>query len=293
MIDDSTKNSIESYLRDVHDRSITITYHADLQLGTFNRTCLIDTSVGRYFLKHNKKDQYPAIFEKEAKGLKLIRSTETINAPEVIFYDHTSSEAFILLEHIEPSRENDTFWGNFGRALAKLHKRSNEYFGLDYDNYIGPFHQINSPHELWTDFFAEERLERLIKKARDAKIIEKEMVSGFDNLYPQLSKIFPPEPPALLHGNLWEANYIVNPENQPYVIDPAVYYGHREMDIAMTRLFGQYSERFYEAYTEEYPLEEDWKERMDIYNLYPLLVLLHLLGEEYIKPIKKILKHYS
>jgi len=293
MIEASTKNSIESYLKEIHDRTIKITYHADLKLGTFNHTCLIDTSVGKFFLKHNKKDHYPAIFEKEAKGLKLIRATGAIHAPEVVFYDQTSSETFILLEYIEPSTENDEFWSNFGKTLANLHKHSNNYFGLEYDNYIGPLYQTNSPHEQWVDFFIEERLERLVKKARDAKIIEKELVSGFDNLYPYLSNIFPPEPPALLHGDLWEKNYIVDGENQAYVIDPAVYYGHREMDIAMTRLFGKFDDRFYEAYIEAYPLEEDWLERMDIYNLYPLLVHLHLFGQEHIKQIKKILRRFS
>jgi len=293
MIADSTKNSIESYLREVHDRVVKITYHTDLQLGTFNRTCLIETSVGKYFLKHNQNAQYPTIFEKEAKGLKLIRATEAIHAPEVIFYDQTSSEAFILLEYIEPSTENDEFWDNFGRALARLHHRSNDYFGLDHDNYIGPMQQVNSPHELWTDFFVEDRLERLVKMARDAKIIGKDIVSGFENLYPQLNNFFPPEPPALLHGDLWDKNYIVTQDNQVSLIDPAVYYGNREVDIAMTRLFDQFDERFYEAYNEEYPLEENWKERMDIYNLYPCLVQINLFGEEYIKPVKKILKRFS
>lgn len=293
MIEDSTKNSIESYLKEVHDRVIKITYHADLQLGTFNHTCLIETSIGKYFLKHNNKYHYPTIFEKEAKGLKLIRATEVLHAPEVIFYDQTSSETFILLEYIESYPENKDFWSNFGKALARLHKNSNSYFGLEYDNYIGPLYQTNSPHEQWIDFFIEERLKRLVKKARDAKIIEKEIVSGFDNLYSYLPNIFPPESPALLHGNLWENNYIVDRENKAYVIDPAVYYGHREMDIAMTKLFRQFDDRFYESYIEEFPLEEDWLERMDIYNLYPLLVHLHLFGQEHIKQIKKILQRFS
>lgn len=293
MIDESTKNSIESYLKDVHDRVIKITYHTDLQIGTFNHTCLIDTSVGKFFLKHNTKEDYLAIFEKEAKGLKLIQNTGTINAPKAVLYDQTNIEAFILLEYIEPFSENPGFWANFGKALAELHKRSNNYFGLEHDNYIGPFYQTNSPHQQWVDFFIEERLERLVKMARDSNIIDKEIAFGFDKLYPHLTDFFPPEPPALIHGDLWEKNYIVNRENQAYVIDPAVYYGHREMDIAMSRLYGQFDDRFYEAYIEEYPLEEDWLERMDIYNLYPLLVHLHLFGEKHIKQIKKILQRFS
>lgn len=293
MISASIKNSIESYLREVNNRRVKIKYHTDLQAGTFNKTCLLETSAGTYFLKHNQLNQYPKIFEKEAKGLRLLAATETVCVPEVIFYDQSSSESFILLEYIHPAEQNETFWDNFGRTMAKLHQRSNDYFGLDHDNYIGPMQQINIPHELWTDFFVEERLERLVKKARDEKMIDNSLVSNFDNLYSNLTEFFPPEPPALLHGNLWDRNYIASYHGDACVVDPSVYYGHREMDIAMTHLIDDFDERFYDTYNETAPLEEGWKERMDIYNLYPLLVLLHLGHYEYIEQINKTLKRFS
>jgi fructosamine-3-kinase len=180
-----------------------------------------------------------------------------------------------------------------GIGLARLHKTTQNTFGLHYDNYIGSLTQSNTPPaDSWTEFFIHQRLEPMLKMAVDSGKAEPDLIPKFESLYSKLDEIFPQEKPALLHGDLWSGNCMADDNGDPVIYDPAVYYGHREMDLAMTKLFGGFESEFYEAYQEEFPLEKHWEQRIAICNLYPLLAHVNLFVGSYIQSIKNIINRY-
>ena len=200
--------------------------------------------------------------------------------------------SFLILKYIKSGIKTPTFWYDFGKQLANLHKHTVNFFGLDYNNYIGSLIQRNNKHSSWTEFFINERLSYQVKMARDNKRVDKDTISSFDRFYNRMDSIFPVEPPALLHGDLWSGNYMVNENGQPVIIDPAVYYGHREMDLGMSQLFGGFDNQFYTSYHNHFPLENGWKERLQFCNLYPLMVHVNLFGGTYLNSVKEILRKF-
>ena len=256
--------------------------------GCINNAMKVETTAGIFFLKWNDAKRFPKMFEAEAKGLTLLKSTSAIGIPEVIGTDEAGNYSFIVLEFIEAEKSAKNFWQDFGTALAKLHKHSSEQFGLNHDNYIGSLPQSNTQKKSWSDFFISERLEKQIIIARNSGAIDNSTIKQFNNLYKRLPEIIPEETPALLHGDLWNGNFMTGADGKAWLIDPAVYYGHREMDLAMTKLFGGFSSEFYESYNETFPLQKGFTERVDIHNLYPLLVHVNLFGGGYLQEVKNI-----
>ncbi len=161
--------------------------------------------------------------------------------------------------------------------------------------YVHPtsyLYQSNKKHDNWIDFFRTERLEKQVKLARDHNRMGKTVVQSFENFYRALPEIFPIEPPAFIHGDLWGGNFMTDENGAPVIIDPAVYYGHREMDLGMSQLFGGFDHAFYEAYHHHFPLEKGWQERVDYCNLYPLMVHLNLFGGGYLNSVQSILRKF-
>ncbi len=260
--------------------------------GDINAAVRIDTSIGRFFVKWNQKHKFPEMFEKEAKGLDILRSSKHLRIPQVTFTDSAGEYSFLVLEYLEQANRDTNFWNDFGKGLAKLHKSSADFFGLDHDNYIGSLMQSNCKKDHWIDFFIEERLAIQLRLARDSHLIDNHILSASDRLFKRLNELIPEEPSALLHGDLWSGNCMIGDQGEACLIDPAVYFGHREMDLAMSKLFGGFEPSFYEAYNQEYPLEKDWEKRMDICNLYPLLVHVNLFGGNYVSQVASILKAF-
>jgi fructosamine-3-kinase len=260
--------------------------------GSINEAFQLKTNKGVFFLKYNNASRHPEMFEKEGKGLSLLRSAGEIDVPEVLYHGEAGQDAFLLLKFIDPAGKFNDFWEDFGKCLAKLHSHHADRFGLDHDNYMGSLYQYNTFHDDWTEFFIEERLERQIKLARENAAIGRNDVSGFERLYKRLEEIFPKTRPSLIHGDLWSGNFMVNGKGRACLIDPAVYYGHPEIDIAMSVLFGGFNSSFYEAYIEHNPLEKGWKNRLDIYNLYPLMVHVNLFGGGYLGSVQKIIGRF-
>jgi len=263
--------------------------------GCINDARVVDTSAGRVFVKHNDAGLYPGMFEAEARGLQLLADAGTLKVPEVVGWGDAGSHSMLVLEYIEGGVRRADFWEAFGAGLAQMHRQKPQTarFGLDHDNYIGSLPQRNKRHSGWVDFFVAERLEVQLKMARDAGKVGKEMVRMFGALYPHLPDFFPEEPPALLHGDLWSGNYMTGPEGQAAIIDPAVYYGHRYMDLGMSKLFGGFSTEFYQAYAEAYPMDAAWQQCMDIANLYPLMVHVNLFGGGYPASVKSVLRRFA
>lgn len=245
-----------------------------------------------YFIKINRKSVYPSMFEREADGLRLLASTNCIEIPEVIYAGFAEDFQFLLLHFINSGKRVPDFMSNFGASLADLHKNTNVHFGLDHDNYIGSLPQSNKKNTDWETFFMEERLNPLLKMGTDKGLVDKAIRNRFEAFFRKMNELFPTEIPALLHGDLWSGNYMTGNSGKACLYDPAVYYGHREADLAMTTLFGGFDTEFYEAYHAHFPLEPDWKNRLPFYNLYPLLVHVNLFGGAYVESIKRILNRF-
>jgi fructosamine-3-kinase len=223
------------------------------------------------------------MFEKEANGLRELASANVIRVPEVI---HTSEDCLIL-EYIESGSKRKDFFEYFGHRLALLHQQSAEEFGFFEDNFIGSTPQKNLPSEEeknnWPLFYWNKRILYQFRLAEKNGYADKTLTSLISNLESVLEEILSAgaEPPALLHGDLWGGNYMVDESGSPVLIDPAVYYGHREADLAMTKLFGGFSEEFYRAYQQTYPLKAGASEREPAYLLYHVLNHLNLFGPGY------------
>jgi protein-ribulosamine 3-kinase len=260
--------------------------------GCINPGGKLQTARGTFFLKWNSAKKFPSMFKAEASGLKLLRKTGAIEIPAVIGVDEDEDYQFILLDFIEQGPQTTAYWKHLGSRLATLHKTTNAQFGLDHDNYIGSLRQFNSANESWIDFFINQRLNVQLKRAVDLGLAASKMVKSFDELYPKLTSLLSEEKPALLHGDLWSGNIITTNKGEPCFIDPAVYYGCREVDLAMTKLFGSFPTEFYQAYDQTFPLLPDYEDRFDLYNLYPLLVHLNLFGAQYESPISGILSRF-
>jgi protein-ribulosamine 3-kinase len=257
--------------------------------GNINQGIFVGTSSGRFFLKTNFEPSAD-IFLREAEGLRLLKSNTSLTVPEVIAFGREQDQNFLLMEWVESGRNANLYWENLGEGLAELHMATQKQFGLQEDNYIASLPQINSTQEDWCGFFISNRLEPLVGKAFYKGMIDAPFLKKFQSIYTKLQGIFPKEKPALIHGDLWSGNVMTDEKGNPALIDPAVYFGHREMDIAFSKLFGGFSERFYNLYDEVFPLEPGFEEREAIYNLYPLLVHLLLFGTSYLPPIEKTVK---
>ncbi len=241
-------------------------------------------------IKLNIESTFPKMFEKEKKGLELL-STSTFLVPNIIAVGSFENKEYLILEYIPLGKKIN--WEIFGEKLAKLHQITNNQFGLDYDNYIGSIVQKNNFHENWKEFYANKRILYLSSIARDKGLLNKSDCIELEKICSKLEDIIPKTNPSLIHGDLWSGNLICNAENQPVLIDPAVYYGHPEMDWAMLRLFGNYPSVAFEVYCEKNNLEKGFEKRKEIHQLYPLLVHLILLGRGYYESVINTVKKFN
>ena len=212
--------------------------------GCINHGGLLSTTAGNFFIKWNDAKKFPGMFEAEAKGLGILKCHTSLHIPQVIGWFEEGSYQGIVLEFVESKGRASSYWTELGTQLANLHNNSNIHFGLDHSNYIGSLRQFNNHSPAWTNFFIEHRLEVQLKLAINSGNLDASIVGQFQKLYNQLPAIFPDEKPALLHGDLWSGNVIVNSAGKPCLIDPAIYYGHREAELSFTHLFGGFGEQF-------------------------------------------------
>jgi len=260
--------------------------------GDINQSFRVTHADGKLFIKINSAQKFPDMLLQESEGLASLGAANCLHVPKVVCQGVDGDYQYLLLEWLEPSIASKGYWQNLGCGLAKQHRLSALDFGWGASNYIGSLPQINSYNNNWISFYINNRLMPLIKKLVDAKDFSSINVLDVESFYKQLPALLPTEPPALLHGDLWSGNCMPIANDAAAVYDPAVYYGHREMDIAMTALFGGFQPTFYTAYEEIYPLEKGWQNRLPIMQLYPLLVHAVLFGGGYISKCKDIIKRY-
>jgi len=230
-----------------------------------------------------------AMFGAEARGLRWLDEAGAIRIPRVVAVSD-ELPAYLALELLSPAKRRPDFDQTLGRSLAALHAFGAPSFGLDHDNFIGRLGQSNVVANEWAQFYWASRLEPQLRLATDRGLIDDRMRSSFDMLRRVLpDRVGPAERPSRLHGDLWGGNLHVDEAGQPCLIDPAVYGGHREIDLAMMRLFGGFGERVFAAYEEAWPLAADANERVSLYQLYPLLVHVNLFGGSYVGSVKRAL----
>lgn len=233
-----------------------------------------------FFLKSGFSN---SMFRNEANGLRELAKADAIRVPEVLL----QGDDFLLLEFIQQGGKKRTFFEDFGRQFAQMHRYHADHFGFYEDNYIGATLQKNIPKgdeaTGWTTFYWNKRLLFQLKLAERNGYADEKLRSGFRKLEEKIEDILAgsEEPPTLLHGDLWSGNYMSDENGEPVIIDPAVYYGHREADLAMTKLFGGFSSEFYAAYREANPLPDGYENRENIYLLYHVMNHLNLFGNSY------------
>jgi len=254
--------------------------------GDINQAHQAELADGRtVFVKSN--DRAPAgMFAAEARGLAWLEQAHALRVPAVL----TQGADFLVLENLdaaEPARDHDE---QLGRGLAALHAFGAPGFGLDHDNFIGRLDQKNTPLTTWAEFYRARRLEPQLRLAVDGGRASPGMRRGFERVLPRLADLVgPPEVPARLHGDLWGGNAIVDERGLPCLIDPAVYGGHREVDLAMMKLFGGFGARVFAAYEEAHPLATGHQERVPLYQLYFLMVHVNLFGGSYVRQVEHAL----
>ena len=261
--------------------------------GSINDTYRISFGDETVFCKINSATKFPQLFTKEKRGLEVIAKQSVIKVPSVINYVEYEEKQVFILEWINEGERSESFWKTFGQQLAGLHQQSSNYFGLDEDNYMGSVPQCNRKHNDWIIFFRNERLQPMMKRCFDKNLLTKNHLQAFDALQQKLPDIFETEKPSLLHGDLWSGNFMCNQASEPILIDPAVYYGHRSIDLATTTLFGGFRQPFYESYHYHFPLPSNYEEQWSVCNLYPLLIHLYLFGSSYLSQIERTLKAFS
>lgn len=262
--------------------------------GDIHRAALLTLADGRQiFLKYNTGAQAADMFRTEALGLSLLGASRVIATPKIHGQGVADAWAFLLLEYVAPGHRNRLFWEDFGGSLAALHGTTSAQFGFAHDNFIGSLPQSNMRHDAWPDFFARERLLPQMRLARLHNRLNASDEKQLEHLCRKLASICPEEPPALTHGDLWSGNFLCNTGNKPVLIDPAASFAHREMDLAMSRLFGGFEAVFYQSYEAAWPLTPGFEKRVEVYQLYYLLVHVNLFGGGYVESVRSILRRWS
>ncbi|MBS0027475.1 fructosamine kinase family protein [Chitinophaga sp. 22321] len=292
MIDEILLKQLSAALSEQLKVKIHINDAKSVHGGDINESFRIATNEGYFFVKMNDAKRFPEMFAQEYAGLLELRSAGALQAPKPLAYGSVGGRAYLVQEFLTKGQAVTDFWDDFAVSLARQHRVTKPHFGNPGTNYLGTLKQYNTPYSNWAVFYAFNRLLPLIRMAYDQQIVDKQMVQQVESLCRQLPQLFPAEAPALLHGDLWSGNFMVGANGKACVFDPAVYYGHREMDLAMTRLFGGFDTRFYYAYQAAYPLLPDWQQRIGICQLYPLLVHLILFGGNYYNSIREVLQSY-
>lgn len=260
--------------------------------NSLNNCRKIKVGETNYFLKWGNAGEYPKMFEYEKEGLLALAQYSGLKIPNVILSYEGEKHSFLLLEWLDEGRVGNGFWENFALNLAKQHKKSFEKFGWNTDNYIGRLSQRNHWDGVWNDFFWTHRIEPQLKIARNNGLADRSDAQLFEDLYYKMDDLVPTESPSLLHGDLWKGNFMVNQNGLACVFDPAVYYGNREVDLAMCMLFGGFPNEFFAAYQQAFPMEKGWDERFDIWNLYPLLVHANMFGDGFLNEARRNIRRF-
>ncbi len=264
--------------------------------GCINNASRLETDQSAYMLKWNARP-LPRMFEVEARGLELLRTSGAVRVPTVFRFSEATDRtpAFVLMEWLEPATGGRASQETLGVQLAALHHSTAEAYGLDHDNYIGSTPQNNGWDADWISFFRERRLRPQIELAQRIGRLHPGRRRMLERLLEHLDALLGGlrRSPSLIHGDLWGGNIMAIAAGGYALIDPAVSYSDREAELAFTEMFGGFTTRFYQAYQEAWPLEPGYTDRRDLYNLYHLLNHLNLFGEGYGTEVDTVARRYA
>lgn len=293
--------SIEKALESLFGKGTKIARSDRVSGGDINDACRLTLSNGAAVFMKSNTVKNAAFFTAEALGLQAIAQTGCIGTPRILCCGTepgVNGYSFLLLEWIDGIHPVRNYWEDFAHQLAAMHQAStgdfvpNGTYGFLQDNYIGARPQCNATRENWISFFRDCRLEPQFRAADSYfdSADRKRILTLLDRLENLLTE---PERPSLLHGDLWSGNVMTGNDGRALLIDPAVYVGHAEADLAMTELFGGFSSAFYAAYREVFPLQPGYRDRRNLYNLYHLLNHLNLFGGSYLTSVLRTVRNYA
>ena len=260
--------------------------------GSIHQARLLETNQGAFFVKYSSEAMAAEMLDAEVDGLRQLAQNGSLPTPAILLHSHAEAQHFLVLEYIIPQQPNTRSWEHFGQGLARLHRQSNASFGGGKSNFIGRLPQSNNPQDTWPAFYWAERIAPQLRLPQAQQWLSTSDLNAFEAFRKRLPELLPEEKPALIHGDLWSGNFLMGSKDQVYLIDPAVGMANREMDLAMSRLFGGFAPRFYQSYEESWPLVPGFEQRLDIYQLYYLLVHLNLFGASYLGSVQNIIQKY-
>lgn len=289
------KEDLQRLLESIYSPSIKVKTSKSAGGGCINQTQVLSLSNGeRVFLKYNASPP-ENFFTAEAKGLRLLgKAHKGPRVPRPLGISAEPNPKLLLIEYIEPSSSENRFPVRFAQALAELHRETQEQYGLDHDNFIGNTVQKNDLESDGVTFFRDHRIRFQQELARKTRGLPTDVDHRLDRFCDKLETLLDlnAEKPALLHGDLWSGNYFPGPDQVPCIFDPAVYFGPRETDLAMTEMFGRLPQEFYSAYNEAFPLKPGYAQRKEIYNLYHLLNHYNLFGGSYLSSADQTVRSF-
>ncbi|MBU1692049.1 MAG: fructosamine kinase family protein [Gammaproteobacteria bacterium] len=258
--------------------------------GCINSTYMVEDGARRFFIKLNHASGL-TMFEAEADGLREIAGTGVIRVPHPVCAGAAVNSAFLVLEAVDFSAGRKGRPEDLGRQLADMHRVSAAQYGWRRDNTIGSTSQVNTPSDNWPEFWRDQRLGRQLALAASngyGGALQRKgarLLARLDGLFAGYAPL-----PSLLHGDLWGGNYAYAAAGEPVIFDPAVYYGDRETDLAMTELFGGFPAAFHAAYCEAFPLDDGYPTRKTLYNLYHILNHLNMFGDGYLGQAERMIE---
>ena len=293
-------DSILDAVKSIKGESVSIESEERIRGGDVNEAWKLHLSDGTELFMKTNGNRNADFFKAEGDGIKAIADTNTIAVPKIYGYgtDEERNLSFLIMEVIAKAEKGENFWSNFAESLAAMHKSPTEQFveggkyGLFEDNYIGAGKQINTPKDTWVEFFAECRLKVMYERVKD--VLADADRNRIEYILSEPEKyLVEPLRPSLVHGDLWSGNFIVGADGRAWLMDPAVYVGNAEVDIAMTELFGGFRFEFYQEYHKVGLIMPGYEDRRDIYNLYHMLNHVNLFGRAYLGSVHTLLHKYD
>lgn len=275
-------NQIEQAISEATGRVFRSDGSSSVGGGCINTAYHLSGAGQEYFVKLNSAERLD-MFEAEAAGLHELAEANEVLVPAAICTGITGNQCYIVMQYISFGGRGDSHtMATFGEQLAQLHRHTRDQFGWHRDNTIGSTHQPNQYENDWLTFWRKHRLGYQLQLAARHGLGAAAQQKG-EKLLEQLDSFFAGYEPeaSLLHGDLWSGNYAISREGEPVIFDPAVYFGDRETDLAMTELFGSFGHEFYAAYAASWPLEEGYSVRKTLYNLYHILNHYNIFGGGY------------
>lgn len=274
-------------LQSIDDPS-TISSIQPVSGGEINEAFLAVTERGRYFIKY-RADAPEGLFQAEACGLEKLRACRALTIPRVFGIGSN----YLIMEWME-GKPGPQFMEQLGQGAAAVHRVQAEQYGFERTTFAGVYPQPNDWHDSWAVFYRDNRLAVQMHILQEQGRLNGEREKRLERVLSRLEDWIPDKPAAsLLHGDLWSGNWLVDSSGKPVLIDPAAYFGDREMDMAMADLFGGFPDRFHDAYRECFPLLPEYDERRPLYQLYYLLIHLAYFGETYGPQVDRILQRYG